>query len=241
MARALAIKSKTTVHMDELNRAIDTFAVKTNRGFNDAFKRAMTGIARRAQAVTPPAGKSAYKSNAGTSTKRPVLTQSDKRRGESALHADLMAIFSGVETNGNRKSKSAALVDIERIHDRIFAKKIPGKRLASDKPGGERYEVDALSLKRLESKLKKNVGLVAAGFNEGLRVMGITPPAWVGNKAGSGTASARLTGLQRRVVITHSDVPERMHGELQRRINWATRAQMAAMQREIKAVSSKFK
>lgn len=234
-----SLNSTTSVDLRDFNRAIDTYAVRTNRGFNDAFKRAMAGVARRAQAITPPASNNSARANANGTAGRPKLTQTDKKRGETSLQADLMAIFSGTQTNGTRKSKAASEADIERIHDRIFARKVPKKTLRSDKPDGTKYDVDAMALKRFEAKLKKNVGFLAAGFNAGLKIFGITPPAWVGNKAGKGTAQAQLTGLRRRVVITHEDVPDKLHGELQRRVNWATRAQMKAMEREIRAVAGK--
>ena len=236
-----SINSKTTVDLREFQKAVDSYAIKTKRGFNDAFKRGMAGVVRRAQAITPPASQNSARANAQPGSARPVLTQEDKRRGETALHADLMAVFSGTKTNGNRKSKSAALDDIERVHDRLFLKKIPGKRLKSDKPDGSRYEVDSTALQRLEGKLKKRIGWVAAGFNAGCRALGVNPPAWVSNKSGSGSADVALTGVSQHVTIINSGVPDKMLGELQRRVNWATRAQMKAMEREIKAIAGKTK
>ena len=235
------LNSTTTVDLHEFQKAVDRYAIKTRRGFNDAFKRAMVGIVRRAQAITPPASKNSARANAQPGSRRPVLTQEDKRRGESFLHADLMAVFSGTKTNGSRKSKSAALGDIERIHDRLFLKKTPGRLMQSDRPDGQKYEVDSASLTRLEAKLKKRIGWVAAGFNRGCKALGVTPPAWVNNKSGYGAASVKLTGLNQHVLITNSGIPDKMLSELQRRVNWATRAQMKGMDREIKAIAAKTK
>jgi hypothetical protein len=235
------INSTTEVDLREFEKAVDRYAIKTKRGFNDAFKRAMVGIVRRAQAITPPASKNSARANAQPGSRRPVLTQEDKRRGESFLHADLMAVFSGTKTNGTRKAKAAALEDIERVHDRLFLKKIPGKIMRSDKPDGRKYEVDSSALARLEGKLKKRVGWVAAGFNAGCKALGVTPPSWVNNKSGSGSADVNLTGVSQHVTIINSGIPDKMLSELQRRVNWATRAQMKGMEREIKAIAEKTK
>lgn len=229
MARDLLVD----VDIRPLLAASERLAIEVGRGFNESFRRLLVGMLRRAAAITPPASRAAARANAGDAQKRVQLTKRDQDRGLSAIQKDLLAVFSGLGSSGGRKARRASLSDIETIHARLFAKKVPGRPLRSDRPGGDRYVVSEDALNQFRRILEKRVGYSASGWKPGAARLGVRLPAWVNNKEGKGSADIQITGLARRAIITNNTVPPKLEREVNRRLQWGVGAQVRATEREI--------
>lgn len=234
---------RSEVDITPLLRATERYAIDADRGFNEAFRMGVAGMVRRALSVTPPASRASSKANAGADldASRVKLTKQDQDRGMTAVQRDLIAIFSGLGTSGGRKKKAESMAEIERIHDRLFERKTPGRKLRSDLPNGDRYVVNEDALNAFRKKLEKRVGYTASGWNAGARALGIKPPAWVGNKSAAGSATVQVTGSNRRAIITHGDVPPKLDNELRRRVEWGQQAQIKAMERRARFIVNNVK
>jgi hypothetical protein len=228
-----------TVDLAPLMAITDRYSVEMKRGHADTFRRALSGMVRRAAAITPPASRSSSAANAADSSARPTLTKQDQERGVTALQRDLLAIFTGIGTSGSRRIRSTSLVQATSIHRRLFAQKIPGRKLRSDRPGGDRYVVPEDVLTALRRTLEKRVGFVAAGWKAGAAKTAVRLPAWVNNKPGRGSASVSTTGWHLSATITNDATTPKLERELTRRLNSAVRLQVAAMEREITAYAAK--
>jgi hypothetical protein len=231
------------VDIGPLIRATERYAVDVDRGFNEAFRMGVAGMVRRALSVTPPASRASSKANAGEDIEasRVKLTKQDQDRGMTAIQRDLLSIFSGLGTSGGRKKKADSIAEIERIHDRLFERKTPGRRMRSDRPNGDRYVVNEDALNSFRKMLEKRVGYTASGWNAGARALGVKPPAWVGNKSAAGSAVVQVTGSNRRAVITNGDVPPKLDNELRRRVDWGQMAQIKAMERRARFILNHVK
>jgi hypothetical protein len=221
-----------TVDLRPLLATIDRYSVAMRRGHADAFRRALAGMVRRAAAITPPASRA----TARTAT---ALTKQDQDRGQTALQRDLLAIFAGLGTTGGRRQRAASLVEASAIHRRLFAAKVPGRKMRSDRPNGDRYVIGEDVLAALRRQLLRRVGFSAAGWQAGAAQTGVRLPAWVNNQPGRGSASIQTSGWQLAADITNSAVPARLEREVTRRLASAMRLQIRAMEREIEAYEKK--
>lgn len=221
------------VDISALVRATEDFAIKANRGFNEAFRQGVAGMVRRAAAITPPASRNSARGNAGedVAANRARLTKDDQARGMNAVAADIFAVFAGLGTSGSRKKRAASVEEIKRIHDRLFERKTPGRRLRSDRPNGDRYVVDEDALAQFRKRQERKVGYTASGWKAGARALGVSLPGWVNRQNASGSATIQVTGVSRRAIITNGDVPAKLDNELRRRVRWAQGAQIRAMGR----------
>lgn len=217
----------------------DRYSVAMRRGHADTFRRALSGMVRRAAAITPPASRVSASGNAGEAASRPTLTKQDQDRGQTAVQRDLLAVFTGLGTSGSRRERSASLAHALSIHRRLFAAKTPGRKLRSDRPNGDRYVVNEDVLTALRRQLEKRVGFVAAGWKAGAAATAVRLPAWVNNKPGRGSADVQTSGWQLSATVTNAAVPPKMERELVRRLNSAVRLQSRAMEREIVAYEAK--
>lgn len=146
--------------------------------------------------------------------------------------ADVFSIFAGVGQTADKKQKRAELAEVEKIHARYFASKTPGRRMRlMDRPN--RYVTSEDTLQALIRKLQRRVGSVASGWKAGLQALGVTVPAWVRSKNRSGSAQIVASGYRFDASVTHADVPQKIHSELNRRILYGRDAQIRAMEREI--------
>lgn len=221
------------VDISALVRATERFAVDANRGFNDAFKQGVSGMVRRALAITPPASRNSALANAGGSIDgtRARLTKDDQARGKRAVETDLYNVFRTTDVAGGRKKKAESVSQMQEIHSRLFERKTPGRKLKTDLPNGEKYRAPADAFKLFLKMLQKRVGYTASGWNAGARKLGIIPPAWVGDKSAAGSATIQITGVNRRAIITNGDVPPKLDRELRRRVVKAQEYQTRAMAR----------
>lgn len=235
MARDLEFDAE----LQPLLRASERYASVMGVGFVTAFRRGLAGMVRRAAAVTPPASRSSSSRNSGESVSRAALTKDDQDRGMTAIQKDFMAIFTGLGTSGSRRQRATSLVEATAIHDRLFAKKVPGRRMRSDRPGGDRYVIPEDVLAALRRIYEKRVGFTAAGWKAGASKTGVRLPAWVNNKEGRGSASVQFSGTRLGAVITNAAVPPKLEGEVMRRLRAGVRYQVRSMEREMIAYAKK--
>lgn len=229
MARDLT----AAVDLAPLLAMVDRYSVAMRRGHADTFRRALAGMVRRAAAITPPASRASARTS-------PALTKEDRERGITALQRDLLAIFTGLGTSGSRRQRTASLAEASAIHRRLFASKTPGRKLRSDRPGGDRYVVSEDVLTALRRLLEKRVGWSASGWRAGAGKTGVRLPAWVNNKPGPGSADVQAAGWRLSATVTNSAVPTKLERETNRRLASAVRLQVAAMEREIVAYEKKI-
>lgn len=205
------------------------FAGVANRNLRDAWTDHLRSLARRVVGITPPSNERTPRGRNGT------ITTDDKRRGEASLARDLAAIFVPVD----RARIGPRGADPGPIHRRVFIKnKIPGKALKNDQ--GQPYFVDATQLRALERKLKRKVGRLAGQWNSGVESVGARSPAWVA-RHGHADGRHRLVfspGMYH-FEMAATDVPDKVRGELLRRIGYAERYARRAKERGLRAILAK--
>lgn len=211
-----------------LLRSVAQFSGVANTTTEAAWLRALRGLARRVVGITPPANSDSPRGRGGS------ITSADRARGDRAIERDLHHIFTPV-TSGGIGAKGQ---DPAPIHRRIFiANKKPGKLLRSDLPAGQFYFADERALAQLEVRLKRKVGRLAGQWNSGVEALGIRSPAWVA-RHGSADGDHRLVlgFLTYAFVMSATDVPDSVRGELIRRIGYAISYTENSMEREIEAI-----
>lgn len=226
-----------SVDLSDLRRAVDRYSVETRRSYVDASTRAFRGVVRRALSVTPPASRTSQAVNASETSARPSLTTSDKERGQNAVIRDILAVFVGIGRSKNRKERALGLAQAKEIHGRLLKTKTPGRKMQLDRP--TKYVVSEDVMQGLIRWAKSNVGWLASGWKRGLQILGLNPPAWVGNKDAAGSATLQQRGFEHVLTVTNADVHPKLLSELQRRVEFGQRAQIGAMEREIKAINDK--
>lgn len=230
----MAAPLDTSVDISPLFRSADRFAVEMGKGYNDSFLQSLRGMVRRAAGITPPASRAAAAANAGGDAQRVGLSRQDQERGFLAMEGDVRRIFKGYGLSANRRARLAGVSDIERIHARLFATKTPGRKLRSDRPGGDPYIVDEDALQLFLRGKRRTIGWTAGGWNRGAAKLGFSLPAWVKNKPAPGSATVSVGGLQLRAHITNDAVHPKLVNETNRRLTTAVRYQVAANERAIK-------
>jgi len=220
-----------SVDLSPLIRSADRFSVEMGKSLAESFRQSLRGMVRRFSAITPPASRSSAASNASEAA-RPGLTTQDRQRGINAAEADLRRVFRGYGLSSGRAARRAGMESIEKIHRRLFAQKTPGRKLRSDRPGGDPYYVDEDALKAYIRKITPRVGFTASGLNRAFAALGLSQPGWVRNLPGQGTVSIQ-TGITLAARISNDTVPAKLVNEVNRRLTKAVTYQVAANERAI--------
>ena len=93
--------------------------------------------------------------------------------------------------------------------------------------------MDEDALQAYIRKVRPRIGSTASGLNRAFSALGLRPPAWVANLPGQG--SVRITtGMVLSANISNDNVPAKLVGEMNRRLQKAVSYQIAANERAIK-------
>jgi hypothetical protein len=104
---------------------------------------------------------------------------------------------------------------------------------------GQPYYVDVRKFRALEDKLRSHVGRLASGWVSAAQAVKAAVPAWIsrhGASRGAVSMDLESNDLYFEAVNYASNVPVFIATETQRRINYATKYQAAAMNREMQAL-----
>lgn len=170
--------------MRRMEKAIKDLRPHVRKSRTELVEDAAKGFVKRVVAITPPASKGVSGSKA-------------KQQGDQAIKSDLARIMVAVARKADRDIRSAA-ASPEELHRR-FRDKRTGRinRGALKRP----YHVGKTELLALQRRLLKEVGWLAAGWNEAAKKLGVRLPAWVA-RYGSGRGSIGITNGATRFRIT---------------------------------------
>lgn len=103
---------------------------------------------------------------------------SAKKRGESAIVADLLKLAQPVQATGiTRAQKRELFISADAL---LQKHQTAAKQLGRvSRRGGRRAEVDAADFARVAAILGKRVGWLAAGLNAAAAQLGVKLPAWI--------------------------------------------------------------
>ena len=200
---------------------LSTFRKLCEIGKKDARKELRVqakGFIRKVIDITPPSiGKA---------------TSAAKQKGESAIRADLAKIMRPVRSGKGKQLESA-----EAIWKRLRVKstgRVNPRNLKT------LYPVSYADYQALQKRLVGEVGILAAGWNAAAAQLGAAVPAWIkrhGNSHGSIQVLVHPAGMRIRMtnVVRFAD---NVH-DLERRMQWALKAQTAAMQRQVNHLLTK--
>lgn len=217
--------------------AVERYRRATLRDIELVLMRGYSGFMRRLMGITPPAE--------GTRGEGGRLTTEDKKRGETAILADLNVLFraeDGVALALARRLNGGRDIAPVAIHRDAFARfKVPGKRMRSPLGRGRKYVIDTASFRALAADLMKRVGRTAAGWLPGailVKASGI--PNWVRRHGlGLGTATLVRSSYATTFSVANNSVPVHLAPEMTRRMGYAAQYTAAALERETVAILAK--
>lgn len=224
------------VHHEEFAHKVHLFARLAGRDLREVFESTAKGIVKRAVTLTPP-----------FSARNRTITAA-KAAGEATVRADFRRLFRPVEIKGQRKipllfgkdhpsapwftptvekhPNVAALYRQHRILDRAGRSRNYRQPFYVDQ---RKHETE------IKRRLRK-VGYLGAGFLPAARALGVTVPGFMKRHASAPGQYQQTTSRDRlRIVFTNAvGYASRVGGgDLRRRIDYAVRYQMNAMDRQI--------
>jgi hypothetical protein len=170
--------------MRRLEKAIKDLRPHVRKTRAELVEDAAKGFVKRVVAITPPASKGVSGSKA-------------KQQGDQAIKSDLARIMVAAARKSERDTRAAA-ASPEELHRRFR-----DKRTGRINPGALKrpYRVGKTELLALQRRLLKEVGWLAAGWNEAAKKLGVRLPAWVA-RHGSGRGSIGISNGATRFRIT---------------------------------------
>lgn len=209
--------------MSRLQRAIKDLRPQVQKTNAELVEQAAKGFVKNVVAITPPASKGVTGSKA-------------KQQGEQAIKSDLARIMVAVARKRERDTRSAAATP-EQLYRRFR-----DKRTGRINPGSLKrpYRIPKSELLALQRRLLKEVGWLAAGWNEAARKLGVRLPAWV-SRHGTGKGSAVITrngSVFRITVANEVSFVGNVKG-FARRVQGAINLQANAMRRQAEHLMKK--
>lgn len=158
-----------------LQRAIKDLRPHVQKTRAELVEDAAKGFVKKVVAITPPASKGVSGSKA-------------KQQGDQAIKSDLARIMVAAARRSERDARSSA-ASPEELHRRFR-----DKRTGRVNPGALKcpYRVGKSELLALQRRLLKEVGWLAAGWNEAALKLGVRLPVWV-TRHGTGKGSIAIT------------------------------------------------
>lgn len=199
-----------------LQRAIKDLRPLVQKTRADLVENAAKGFVKKVVAITPPASKGVSGSKA-------------KQAGDQAIKSDLARIMVAAARKSERDTRAASASPQE------LYRRFRDKRTGRINPGAlkQPYRVGKSELLALQRRLLKEVGWLAAGWNEAALKLGVRLPAWVA-RHGSGHGSIAITrgsSLFRITVANEVGFVGNVKG-FNRRIQSAINLQANAMRRQ---------
>ncbi len=203
----------TTVTLDTsgFTLSLQRFVTLTGADAEKAALRYSRVFMRYVIAITPPG-------DGKQGGQRAALTKEDEYRARRAIEADLARLFIPVRLKGKRAEQWP---DVAGLHSRaFFAGKTPGK--AIKKMGPAKY-VDERKVKALQRDLFSRVGKLAAHWLAGALAIATTGiPQWVKRHGPRGRHELTQPGAPvYRFTALNTGVPDKILGELDRRMGYA--------------------
>lgn len=212
LAKSMKFKFDTR----RLQKAIKDLRPLVRKTSTELVEEAAKGFVKRVVAITPPASKGVSGSKA-------------KQQGDQAIKSDLARIMVAAVRKKERDTRAAS-ASPEELHRRFR-----DKRTGRVNPGALKhpYRVGKSELLALQRRLLKEVGWLAAGWNEAAKKLGVRLPAWVA-RHGSGRGSIGITtGVSRfRITIANEVGFVGNVKGFNRRIQGAINLQASAMKRQ---------
>lgn len=161
--------------MRRLEKAIKDLRPHVRKTQAELVEGAAKGFVKRVVAITPPASKGVSGSKA-------------KQQGDQAIKSDIARIMVAAARKSEQDAR-ASRGSPEELHRRFR-----DKRTGRVNPGSLKhpYRVGKSELLALQRRLLKEVGWLAAGWNEAAKKLGVRLPAWVA-RHGSGRGSIGIT------------------------------------------------
>lgn len=199
-----------------LQRAIKDLRPHAQKTRAELVEDAAKGFVKKVVAITPPASKGVSGSKA-------------RQQGDQAIKSDLARIMVAAARKSERDTRAAA-ASPEELHRRFR-----DKRTGRVNPGALKrpYRVGKSELLALQRRLLKEVGWLAAGWNEAALKLGVRLPAWV-TRHGTGKGSIAITqsgSLFRITIANEVGFVGNVKG-FSRRIQSAINLQANAMRRQ---------
>lgn len=170
--------------MRRLEKAIKDLRPHVRKTRAELVEDAAKGFVKKVVAITPPASKGVSGSKA-------------KQQGDQAIKSDLARIMVAAARKADRDTRKATALPED------LYKRFRDKRTGRVNPGALKrpYRVGKSELLALQRRLLKEVGWLAAGWNEAAKKLGVRLPAWVA-RHGSGRGSIGITSGGSRFRIT---------------------------------------
>jgi hypothetical protein len=184
---------KATLDMRKLNSAIAHLQQRKRRGgtpppLDGLLKEAAKGFVRNIIAITPPAGHG----TTGTAA---------KKVGETAVVADVLKIAHPVTVVGRSRKGMPTEADILAAHARSRS----GARGRVNPRNSRGLWAAHAIVFRVITKLQKNVGWLAAGWNSAAAKLGVTVPLWIRRHGTSRGAAVISPGARGGIRIVLSN------------------------------------
>jgi hypothetical protein len=209
--------------MSRLQRAIKDLRPQVQKTRAELVEQAAKGFVKNVVAITPPASKGVSGSKA-------------KQQGDQAIKSDLARIMVAAARKKDRDTRQAA-ASPEELYRR-FRDKRTGR--INPKSIKHPYRVPKAELLALQRRLLKEVGWLAAGWNEAAHKLGVRLPAWVG-RHGTGKGSVVITrsGAVFRITVANEVSFVGNVKGFTRRVQSAINLQANAMRRQAEHLMKK--
>lgn len=249
-----------TIDDTALQTALTTMIAQSKRGPLPVMLEVSRGVARKVVGITPPAHITQLpgQDESGNALWNVVLGGDAKRHGEAVVRADIYKVY-GTPGAAYAKIKAANpklaqgfwiakkknnLKEMNRLfhlacgqvlnafdggtrHQQLRNNRgrVSGKNLVA-------YVSDAKDLKAYIKTIQGRVGWLAAGWNDALAGLGISPAAWIARHDAPGTGSIKINDNGIEITMTNS-VSFSGQSDLQRRVQYAVDSQAEAMERRM--------
>lgn len=207
-----------TVDTKKVERSFSALLENSKKDAPEALKPHMKGIVRTAADIAPPGGHG-------------VRGTAAKKRGEATLTGDILAVFEPV--------RAARLVDTESslipaLHRQ--ARTAKGGRVSPVRP---RHRVLSKDLRAYIKEKKKDVGVLAGGFQTAARRLGFSLPAWMARHSSPGGYVLKVTSSRITIrIINKVDFAGDVH-KLDGLLKWSLNAQAKKIDRMLEDYQAK--
>lgn len=249
-----------TIDDTAFQTGLATMISQSKRGPLPVMLEQARGVARKVVGITPPAHivQASGQDENGNALWNVVMGGEAKRHGEALVRADIYKVYGTPGAayakikEANPKLASAFWIAKKRNNltemNRVMMLAIGRSLNAFD--GGARhqqmrnnrgrvggkgapgYVADAKELKAYIKTIQGRVGWLAAGWNDALAGLGISPAQWISRHPAPGTGSIVVNDNGIEITMTNS-VSFAGAADLQRRVQYAVDSQAAAMQRRM--------
>lgn len=201
----------------DLRRSIQRLASAAKRAPRDIAEEAARGFVRDVVKITPP-GKAGVSGTAA------------KKAGEAGIIKGIASILVAAGKKSHGPFEDPAQVHARARNPRTG--RVDKRVLTGSLRGSGKVEIAAADLRAFQKKMLALVGILAAGWNDAAKHLGVSLPAWV-KRHGASNGSVVVKSSDTAFSITLNNEVKFVEGVkgYERRVSWAVKNQQRKMDR----------